>query len=178
MARKAAGLHHREQGISMFEFVWVIVILMILYAISYRYLAAMNETVERTDFVRTLNRMQAQLTLNVAEWYALGTQVSRKEIEKKNPIDLIELVPDNYQGELESKDLSKCELAHWCFLTDTQKLVYRVKHVAELKNENTPQEVLVYRLKMSFVEGQRDRGLPTELLLIPEQKFIWQNVGF
>ena len=161
----------------MYEFVWVIVILMILYAISYKYLSAMNESVERSDFVRTLNRVQAQLTLNVAEWYALGKQVSRNEIENGNPLELIELVPENYQGELSSDELSKCGLARWCYLVDTKRLVYRVKHTEELNNTYNQKDVLVYKLELSLIGGNRERGLPTALTLVPEYRFTWQNVG-
>lgn len=161
----------------MYEFVWVIVILMILYAISYKYLSAMNESVERSDFVRTLNRVQAQLTLNVAEWYALGTQVSRNEIVNGNPLELIELVPENYQGELSSDELSKCGLARWCYLVDTKRLVYRVKHTDELNNTYNQKDVLVYKLELSLIGGNRERGLPTALTLVPEYRFTWQNVG-
>lgn len=178
MASNLAVWRHQEKGISMFEFVWVILILMVLYAISYTYLAKMNETVERSDFVRTLNRVQAQLTLNVAEWYASGKQVSRKEIESKNPLELIELKPDNYQGELRSNELSKCGLSRWCYLLDTKRLVYRVKHSAELNNSNAQKNFLVYKLELSLIEGTRNRGLPTALTLVPEHKFTWQNVGF
>lgn len=178
MAKKAADRLHREKGLSMFEFVWVMVILMILYAISYQYLASMNESVERSDFVRTLNRVQAQLTMNVAEWYAVGKHVSRNEIESGNPFDLIELVPANYQGELNSKELSNCGLSRWCYLVDTQRLVYRVKHTDELNNSFNQKDVLVYKLELSLVGGKSDRGLPTALTLVPEYRFTWQNVRF
>jgi len=178
MAKKAADRLHREKGFSMFEFVWVIVILMVLYACSYMYLTAMNETVERTDFVSTLNRVQAQLTLNVAEWYAVGKHASRTEIERENPFDLIELTPENYQGELNSQELSKCGLSRWCYLVDTKRLVYRVKHTEELINSFSQKDVLVYKLELSLVGGKSDRGLPTALTLVPEYKFTWQNVRF
>lgn len=178
MAKKAADRLHREKGFSMFEFVWVIVILMVLYACSYMYLSAMNETVERTDFVSTLNRVQAQLTLNVAEWYAVGTEVSRSELESENPLDLIDVAPDNYQGELTSDRLSNCGLSQWCFVTDTKRLVYRVRHSGELKNSYDQKEYLVYRLKLTLDSSQNDRGLPTALTLVPEYKFTWQNVRF
>ncbi len=162
----------------MYEFIWVIVIMMILYAISYKYLSAMNESVERSDFVRTLNRVQAQLTLNVAEWYAIGKQVSRTEVEQRNPLDLIELVPENYQGELSSDQLSKCGQARWCYLVDTKRLVYRVKHTGELNNTYNQKDILVYKLQLSLIGGKSERGLPAALTLVPEYRFTWQNVGF
>jgi competence protein ComGC len=178
MASNLAHTDYREDGISMFEFVWVLLILMILYAVSYTYLAKMNETVERTDFVRTLNRVQAQLTLNVAEWYASGKRLSVRELEGQNPIDLIELAPDNYQGELTSKELSNCGYSRWCYLKDTKRLVYRVKHSAELDNSYKHEEFLVYRLQLTLAAGQKDKGLPTALTLVSEHQFTWQNVGF
>lgn len=169
---------HREKGASMYEFIFVFLILMILYSVSYQYLANMTETVERTDFKRTLNRMQAQLTLKVADWYATGTVVSKQDIEGSGPAELLEVLPENYQGELHSDRLSECEVSKWCYLTDKHWWVYRAKYTAGLNNSYKNNELLVFTLKLTFAGKQNNTGLATALDLKTVYPFTWQNVGF
>ena len=162
----------------MLELVVVIVVILALAAASYTRLAEMTESVERTDFVRTLNRVQAQLTLKVADWYAEGKVLSRHWVEETNPMTLIEVLPENYAGEFASYDLSHCPVANWCYLTDKQWLVYRVKYNRELSNGHKHQDVLVLKPHVTFTGSSGESGLATALTLKPVYSFQWQNENF
>lgn len=162
----------------MLELVVVIVVIVSLAAASYTRLAAMTESVERADFVRTLNRMQAQLTLKIADWYVEGKVISQDWVEMTNPMSLLEVLPENYAGEMLSTDLGHCPLATWCYLTDKNWLVYRVKYTSELINSYTQQDILVLRATVDFAHSGDKSGLATALTLTPEFNFEWQNEKF
>ncbi|MGH1462350.1 MAG: hypothetical protein ACRBB6_09960 [Neptuniibacter sp.] len=162
----------------MYEFIFAFLIIMILYSVAYKYLADMTETVERTDFTRTLNRMQAQLTLNVASWYSTGKRVSKQQTVSQNPTSFLKSVPENYQGELHSDKQSECRVSRWCYLTDKHWMIYRAKYTEELETSNTDKDILVYELVISFTDQNTEVGLATAMTLKPVYEFTWQDVGF
>ncbi len=178
MAKKKELNRQYQGGFSMLELVIVIVIVVSLAAFSYTKLAEMTESVERTDFVRTMNRIQAQLTLKIADWYASGEIVSRNWVEKSNPMQLIEVLPENYAGEFSSADLKHCTVSKWCYLTDKHWLVYRVKYHAELSNRFEHKDLLVLKTIVTFTENGGESGLATALTLKPVYSFQWQNENF
>lgn len=178
MAKKAELHRQRESGFSMLELVVVIVVVVSLAAFSYTKLAEMTESVERTDFVRTMNRIQAQLTLKIADWYANGEIVSRNWVETSNPMQLIEVLPENYAGEFSSADLKHCTVSKWCYLTDKHWLVYRVKYHGELSNRFEHKDLLVLKTIVTLSGSGGDSGLATALTLKPVFSFQWQGETF
>lgn len=177
MAKEKELNRQLQSGFSMLELVVVIVVILSLAAAAYSRLAEMTESVERTDFVRTLNRVQAQLTLKVADWFAEGKVVSRDWIETTNPMNLIEVLPENYAGEFTSSDLGHCPVAKWCYLTDQSWLVYKAKYKRELNNSYQHKDYLVLKATVTF-SGAGNSGLATALTLKPVFSFQWKNENF
>jgi general secretion pathway protein G len=168
----------RQRGFSMFEMVVALLVILGLYALVFQHLDKMTESVERSDFTRTLNRMQAQLTLQIADWYANGQAVDKKQLEQQNPVALLEVKPENYQGEISSDTLGNCRPSHWCYVTDLQRLVYRVKNSTDLVSTFTPPELLAFKLEVSFADPGKNKGLATGMRLRPIAMFRWQDRTF
>ncbi|MCP4597303.1 type II secretion system protein [Neptuniibacter sp.] len=178
MAKSRVLNNQHQMGFSMLELVVVIVIFLILFGIANTKLTEMLETVERADFYRSLNRMQAQLTLRVVDWYGSSDEVSRNWVENVNPISLIEAPPENYAGEYLSADLEHCPVSNWCYLSDQHQLVYRVKYQEDLKNSYEQKDLLFFSLRVTFSGDVVEKGVVTALTLKSVYDFQWQEKSF
>lgn len=169
MQLKRAG-----SGFSLLELVISLFIIALLMAFAYQRLERMAEDVERVSFEGALNKIQAQITLKTAEWYAVGKPQKRVKLEQINPMSLVETKPDNYGGELKFEELADKPGQYWYFVTDRSWLAYKVLRNENLKNNFKQQALIPYRLRVSFAGRDQDQGLVLDLRLESVQSFKWQ----
>lgn len=156
------------------ELVVSILVISVLMAIAYQRLERMVEDVERVTFEGTVKNIQAQLTLQVANWYAEQIEVEKDQFSEINPLELVQHKPSNYMGEVHFSQLSDHPAERWYYVKDKHWLVYKAKRYSQLVNEFEQPDLLIYRLVTKFEHPGRNRGLALEATLRPIHRFKWQ----
>lgn len=167
-------MQRRCSGFSLLELTVSIFIITVLMAFALHRLELLIEDVERVSFEGSRDNIQAQITLNVAYWFAEQQVVSPDDIAQQNPVDLIQHKPSNYAGELSFGELQNAQGEHWYFVTDKRWLVYKAKRIDNLENEFMQTDLIPFRVEVGLQNSKADKGLATEAKLKPLYKFYWQ----
>lgn len=160
-------------GFSMLELVVSLGVIIILATIAYQHMEKMAEQVERAGFYATQKQIQTQLTLKVADLYIKGQSISRQELAKISPIELMKTQPDNYAGKINYTEINQKSAGHWYYIQDRNWLVYKAKRVEKLENTFELNWLLVFRLKVKFKHPDMQTGQAMALTLTPIYNFKW-----
>ncbi|EAR61210.1 pilus assembly FimT family protein [Neptuniibacter caesariensis] len=148
-----------NSGFSLLELVVSILIISVLMTFGYIKLESMAEGIERVSFDGARNNIQAQLTIRVTEWYAKQQNVVAEELTGTNPVELIQLRPSNYRGELKLEELDEAPPEHWYFVTDNSWLVYKAKRIENLENEFEMENIIPFQIRIRFGQAEQTQGL-------------------
>ncbi|WP_286240533.1 type II secretion system protein [Neptuniibacter halophilus] len=163
-----------QRGASLLEVVVLTFIIALLMTVAYKRFEQMAEDVERVSFQGARLKMQAQITLKVAEWYAAGESQSRTALRMQNPAGLIYETPDNYAGEVVEAELKTLPGQRWYFVTDRHWLVYKALRTEGISNQFSETDILVLQLDLQMQQPERDHGMVLEARLQPVFRFDWQ----
>lgn len=113
------------RGFSLLELVVVIAIIGTLLGVAINRLLPYIDEAERIGVLTLESQIRSSLMTVAAKHIAGGRSASIAEFNGSNPIELMLEAPDNYVGELSSRDSASVPRRNWYFNLDTRRLVYR-----------------------------------------------------
>jgi hypothetical protein len=117
----------RQSGASPLEMVCLICLILVFIWIVTVKVWELRMVAERTGVSSTIGVLQSALGMEVAGRAVKQGMPAVVALEGSNPMDLLEIPPPNYRGELKNADPSAIPGRQWYFDVDEGVLVYRVE---------------------------------------------------
>jgi hypothetical protein len=142
------------RGVSLFEFVVVIVAIGILTGLLLDRVLPLIGQAERVAFLQTRQQLQSALLLEAAERVARGESRSLATLAGSNPIELLLQPPANYVGTVIGTDGESLPRRSWLFDEDQHLLIYVPGRQAKFAALEGPSDRI--QLMVSFLYRDRD----------------------
>jgi hypothetical protein len=120
-------LRHRQLGASLVETVLLTCLILIFIWIATLKIWELRVAAERTHVISLMGKFRSGLGLEMAERAVEQGIPSVVALQGSNPMELLEVPPANYIGELQGADPAAVEGGRWYFDLDARELVYRVE---------------------------------------------------
>lgn len=154
-ARRKRSLRRPAAGVTLVEFVVVIVCVVILCGFLLDRVVPLIGLAEKTAFEQVRSQLQSALLLEAAERVARGESASLAALDGANPMDLLLEPPAAYLGALDAPAaFGRNSGRVWYFDARDRTLVYRVGAGTSVTVSGMPTRTI--RLAVRFVFRDRD----------------------
>jgi general secretion pathway protein G len=117
---------HRQLGASLAEMVVMTSLILVFVWVAAVKIWELRVAAERTHVITMIGKLRSALGLQVAERALEQGIPAVIAMQGSNPMDLLQVPPHNYRGELQAADPAAMVGGRWYFDTDARELVYRV----------------------------------------------------
>lgn len=170
-----------ERGVSLFEFVVVVVIISILLAVGINKLISYQADAERVAMENVAGVLRSALGLKFAELIVENRAAAAAALVDSNPMERLAELPANYLGELDAPDPAGIEGGYWYFDRQGRALVYRVYHAGYFSGEAGGPARVRFAIRLVYDDRNRngvyDAGLDKieGLRLTALEPYRWTN---
>lgn len=143
----------RARGISLIEFVVVVICIGILAGLLLERVLPLIGLAEQTAFDRTRGELASALLLAAAERVVRGESASLIELDGSNPMELLLTTPGNYVGSSHGVSHDVMPSRSWYFDESRGVLFYRWGAIARRSSADDHADRAAFRVRFVF----RDR---------------------
>ena len=161
---------NKQQGFTLFEFVFVILLIGVMMSFAIDRLLQLQVDAERVSVQQVIGALKSAVNLQAAEVVVSDGLDSIRSLENTNPMSYLSELPYNYLGLKNDADASDHSLASWYYDTNKNLLVYKVKNTNYFATtlDGTPRirlrVTLVYKDEVSRGRNAKVRGIGVKSL--------------
>ncbi|WP_376695288.1 hypothetical protein [Wenzhouxiangella sp. EGI_FJ10305] len=139
-----------QRGFSLLELVIVIILVILLFLVAFDRLMPLRGQAEAAHVASTIGTLRSALGMATAERVVDEGISALPGLAGENPMALLDEVPGNYIGEIESADSETVPLGSWYFERDSNQLGYRVRYPQYLQDPDDEAVHLAWRVTLGF----------------------------
>ena len=143
-------------GFSLFEFVVVIVVIVILSGLLLTRVLPLIGQAERVAFLQTKQQIQSALLLEAAERVVRGESDTLILLTGANPMELLLEPPGNYAGTISQFTSTTLPRRSWLFDEQDDLLVYRPGRQAKFDALEGPDDRIEMRVSFAYRDRDED----------------------